>query len=54
MEIRAAVARAPNAPMSIESIQLAEPGEREVLVRMAAVGICHTDIVVRDQLIPGP
>ena len=54
MEIRAAVTRTPNAPMSIESIQLEAPREHEVLVRMVAAGICHTDIMVRDRLMPGP
>jgi S-(hydroxymethyl)glutathione dehydrogenase / alcohol dehydrogenase len=32
------------APLVIEKIELAEPHEREVLVRVAAAGVCHSDL----------
>jgi S-(hydroxymethyl)glutathione dehydrogenase/alcohol dehydrogenase len=32
------------APLVIETIDLAEPQEREVLVRVAAAGVCHSDL----------
>jgi len=35
--------RALNEPLSIETIELDEPGAGEVLIRMAAVGICGSD-----------
>lgn len=54
MQIRAAVARAKSAPMSIESLALEDPREDEILVRLVATGICHTDIVMRDQFYPVP
>ena len=54
MDIRVAVARAPNAPFTLEAATLDEPGPGEVLVRIAGVGLCHTDLVARDQLIPIP
>ena len=52
MEITAAVAREACKPFSIESVELDEPQENEVLVRMVAVGICHSDIAARDQALP--
>ena len=51
MQITAAVARAKEAPLSLEEISLAEPRPDEVLVRLVAAGICHTDISMRDHLI---
>jgi hypothetical protein len=42
MQITAAVARAKNAPLSLEEVSLAEPRADEVLVRLVAAGICHT------------
>jgi aryl-alcohol dehydrogenase len=52
MQISAAVAREPCKPLSIESVELAEPQDHEVLVKMVAVGICHSDIAARDQALP--
>lgn len=43
MKTRIAVIYAPNEPMRIEEIELDPPKEREVLVRMVAAGICHSD-----------
>jgi aryl-alcohol dehydrogenase len=54
MQITAAVARAPNAPFSLESLDLAEPREDEILVRVVAAGVCHTDIAMRDGVYPVP
>jgi S-(hydroxymethyl)glutathione dehydrogenase / alcohol dehydrogenase len=48
MKTRAAVCRAFGAPLTIETIELAEPGPGEVLVRMAACAICHSDIFFFD------
>ena len=44
MHITAAVLRAPNQPLSVEQLQIAEPQAHEVLVRMVGAGICHTDL----------
>jgi aryl-alcohol dehydrogenase len=54
MKIRAAVTRAPAAPMSLETLDLAEPRDDEILVRLVATGVCHTDIAMRDQAFPVP
>ena len=42
--IRAAMLREPGRPLRIESIELEGPRQEEVLVRLVASGICHTDI----------
>lgn len=43
MKIKAAVAWAPNQPLSIEEIDLAPPQKGEVLIKIIASGVCHTD-----------
>lgn len=40
---RAAIAWAPNQPLSIEEIDVMPPRAGEVLVRILATGVCHTD-----------
>lgn len=54
MKIAAAVMRAVRSPLTLESLQLDEPQADEVLVRVVATGICHTDIVARDGGLPTP
>ena len=44
MRSRAAVFRGAGQPLEVREIDLDEPGRRDVLVRMAAVGICGTDL----------
>jgi aryl-alcohol dehydrogenase len=48
MRVTAAVLRTGNGPFTIEELELGEPGEREVLVRMVATGMCHTDLLSRE------
>jgi S-(hydroxymethyl)glutathione dehydrogenase / alcohol dehydrogenase len=43
MKTRAAVAWEANKPLSIEEVDLAPPKAGEVLVRIVATGVCHTD-----------
>ncbi|MGI4849667.1 MAG: NAD(P)-dependent alcohol dehydrogenase [Janthinobacterium lividum] len=52
--IFAAVAREPAKPLNIEPASIEMPRDNEVLVRMVATGVCHTDMVVRDQLFKTP
>lgn len=54
MEITAAVTQTKGAPFVIEQVTLDRPREEEVLVRIVASGICHTDISMRDQFKPLP
>lgn len=42
--MKAAVCRTFGAPLEIEDVTLADPGPGEVLVKMAATAICHSDI----------
>ena len=48
MEIKAAVCRATHVPVGIESIDIDTPRGREVLVRTAATGVCHSDLHLVD------
>lgn len=43
METKAAIAFAPNQPLSIETVSLQPPEAGEVLIEIKATGICHTD-----------
>jgi aryl-alcohol dehydrogenase len=52
--IRAAVLRTPHQPLVFEDASLEMPRDNEVLVRMVATGVCHTDMVVRDQSMATP
>ncbi len=42
--MKAAIMHAPNVPLAIEDLELAEPKAGEILVRLAATGVCHTDL----------
>src|SRR5689334_21489559 len=44
MRIRAAVLEEFGAPLAVQEIDLAGPGPGEVLVRLLACGVCHTDL----------
>ena len=43
MKIKAAVLYEPNTPLVVETVDLDEPKDGEVLVRMASAGVCHSD-----------
>jgi S-(hydroxymethyl)glutathione dehydrogenase/alcohol dehydrogenase len=44
VQIRAAVLEQFGSPLEVQAIELAEPKAGEVLVRLAACGVCHTDL----------
>ena len=44
MKMRAAVLERFGEPLAVQEVDLAEPREGEVLVRLAACGVCHTDL----------
>lgn len=48
MKIQAAVATAPGAPFELQTLDLDEPRDDEILVRVVGVGVCHTDLVFKD------
>jgi aryl-alcohol dehydrogenase len=54
MEIKAAVVFEQSGPFRIEQLELSEPNDDEVLVRIVGVGICHTDLGARDGHLPIP
>src|SRR5579872_3627422 len=43
MKIHAAVLQEPNTPYAIETLTLDDPRQGEVLVKIAASGVCHSD-----------
>ncbi len=47
MKVKALVARGSAAPFSLEELELAEPQADEILVKIAGVGLCHTDLVIK-------
>lgn len=48
MQATAAVLREPTGSFAIEQIEVGEPRAEEVLVRMVATGVCHTDLLSRE------
>jgi S-(hydroxymethyl)glutathione dehydrogenase / alcohol dehydrogenase len=52
LNVRAAVAHAPNQPMTIETVQLEGPREGEVLVHVKATGLCHSDLHALEGNVP--
>jgi len=51
MKITAAVTRE-KGKYNVETVELAEPKANEVLIKMVACGICHTDFAVIEQFLP--
>jgi aryl-alcohol dehydrogenase len=51
---RAAVVESGGAPFTLTDVELDEPGSGEVLVRMVATGLCHTDLGVASGGLPFP
>jgi len=47
-DVRAIVAQAKGAPVTVETISVPDPGAGEVLVAVQACGVCHTDLHYRE------
>jgi len=47
-QVRAVVAKAAKEPVSVEVIDVPDPGPGEALVRVQACGVCHTDVHYRE------
>ena len=54
MEFRAAVLESVAAPLRIDTVSLTPPGPGDVLVRIRATGLCHTDLEVMQGSLPYP
>ena len=50
--MKAAVLREVGKPLEIEDVDISKPGSREVLIRTAAAGVCHSDLHFVDGLYP--
>jgi succinate semialdehyde reductase (NADPH) len=49
--MRAAVLEAPGEPLMLEQLPIPEPKAGEVLIKVAACGVCHTDLhVIKDEV----
>ncbi len=47
-KVRGVVARSKGAPVTLETIIIPDPGPGEAVVRIAACGVCHTDLHYRE------
>ncbi|MBY6541032.1 S-(hydroxymethyl)mycothiol dehydrogenase [Rhodococcus sp. BP-349] len=47
-QVRGVVARSKGAPVSLETIVIPDPGPNDVVVRVQACGVCHTDLHYRE------
>jgi S-(hydroxymethyl)glutathione dehydrogenase/alcohol dehydrogenase len=54
MKVKAAVYREIHQPLTIEDVDVAEPGPEEVLVKTKACGVCHSDLHALHGAIPSP
>jgi aryl-alcohol dehydrogenase len=54
MEVKAAVVFEPAGEFKIENLELSEPRDDEVVVRIVATGICHTDLAAQAGHLPIP
>ena len=50
--MKAAIFREVGQPLEIENISISKPGPREVLIRTAAAGVCHSDLHFIEGLYP--
>ena len=46
--VKGVVAKSKGAPVSVETIEIPDPGPGEVLVEVKACGVCHTDLHFRE------
>ncbi|MFZ2177335.1 MAG: S-(hydroxymethyl)mycothiol dehydrogenase [Rhodococcus sp. (in: high G+C Gram-positive bacteria)] len=47
-KVRGVIARSKGAPVEMETVIIPDPGPGEVVVDIAACGVCHTDLTYRD------
>lgn len=52
--MKAAILHEVNQPLAIEEISIKKPGPRQVLIRTAAAGLCHSDLHCMEGLFPTP
>ena len=54
IDIQAAVTEGQGADFVLQDLKIRPPQGNEVLVKVVATGMCHTDLIVRDQYYPVP
>src|SRR6267154_560878 len=54
MKVTAAVVGSKDGPFQLEEVEIGEPRAGELLVKITAAGLCHTDLSVRSQATPFP
>lgn len=54
MRARAVISREVNQPVVVETIEVASPRAGEVMVKLAACGVCHSDLSATNGTIPFP
>ncbi|SVC15478.1 uncharacterized protein METZ01_LOCUS268332, partial [marine metagenome] len=47
-QVKGVVAKSKGEPVSIETIEIPNPGPGEVLIDVKACGVCHTDLHYRE------
>jgi Zn-dependent alcohol dehydrogenase len=47
VKAKGAIARIPDRPVVIEEFALDDPGPRDVVVKILASGVCHTDLGIK-------
>jgi S-(hydroxymethyl)glutathione dehydrogenase/alcohol dehydrogenase len=52
--MKAAVFREVGKPLEIENVEIDKPAAREVLIRTAAAGVCHSDLHFVEGSYPRP
>lgn len=51
--MKAAVIHSFGSPLQIEQVKVKEPGEYQILVKVLACGVCHTDLHASRRLFQG-
>ena len=54
MKTLAAVVTEIGKPLSLKELDIEDPRDDEILVRVVASGVCHTDLVVQAGMLPVP
>ena len=44
---KAAIFKEANAPLTLEDVELRQPEEGQILIKVLATGVCHSDAVVQ-------
>ena len=52
--MRAAILYSFNEPFAVEDVELAPPRQGEVRVKLAASGVCHSDLSIQRGILPMP